>query len=66
MLSLYADKLCTCLDITCHINWTWTSSDSSMPPLSVPPTMIVYVTPYSSPLTVTVAIPLVIGAVPKM
>ena len=34
-------------------------------PLSVPPTMIVYVTPHSSPLTVTIAIPLVIGAVPE-
>ena len=35
------------------------------PPLSVPPAMIVYVTPHASPLSVTVDIPLVIGAVPK-
>ena len=34
--------------------------------LSVPPAMIVYVTPHSSPLIVTVAIPLVIGALPKL
>ena len=32
-------------------------------PLSLPPAMIVYVTPHASPLTVTVDIPLVIGAV---
>ena len=34
-------------------------------PLSVPPAVIVYVTPQANPLSVTVAIVLVIGAIPE-
>ena len=34
--------------------------------LSIPPAEMVYVTPHSSPLTVTIAILLVIGALPEM
>ena len=40
--------------------------DPTKSPLSVPRAMIVYVTSHCSPLTVTVAVPLVIGAVPVM
>ena len=35
-------------------------------PLSVPPAIIVYVTPHSTPLTVTIAIPLIAAAVPEI
>ena len=39
----------------------WDDLGPTKSPLSVPPAMIVYVTPHSSPLSVTVAVPLVIG-----
>ena len=39
----------------------WDDLGPTKSPLSVPPAMIVYVTPHSSPLSVTVALPLVIG-----
>ena len=38
----------------------WDDLGPTKSPLSVPPAMIVYVTPHSSPLSVTVALPLVI------
>ena len=42
----------------------WDDLGPTKSPLSVPPAMIVYVTPHCSPLTVTVTIALVIGPVP--
>ena len=42
----------------------WDDLGPTSAPLSVPPAMIVYVTSHSSPLTVTIANPLVIGATP--
>ena len=44
----------------------WDDLGPTKSPLSVPPAMIVYVTPHSSPLTVTVAVPLVIGELPDI
>ena len=43
----------------------WNDLGPTNCPLNIPPAMIAYVTPHSNSLTVTVAIPLVIGAVPK-
>ena len=40
----------------------WDNLGPTNSSLSVPPAMIVYVTPHSSPSTVTVAIPLITGA----
>ena len=42
----------------------WDNLGPTKSPLNVPPVMIVNVTPHSSPLTVTLAIPLVIGVLP--
>ena len=55
------------LSATEHVRITvapWDDVGPTKSPLSVPPATIVYATPHSNTLTVTVAIPLVIGAVP--
>ena len=54
------------LVITGHgtvVMFPWDDLGPTKSPLSVPPAMIVYVTPHCSPLTVTVAILLIVGAV---
>ena len=56
--------------LTGHISVVIVSSDnldpSTIPSLSIPSVMTVYVASHSSPLIITIAIPLIIGALPEI